>query len=243
MHPLISQYVQRRLDLGKTVLTVLTDFLTRLWQACKPQILQDGLGMSWRLVITHPAGWSVEKLEQAIDAAILTPDQGNITYTVCFQTEAQAALMGELAAQGMQLAYDSNSPTGQGARAQDNEAILIADFGGLTVDIASGSFNAQTGTASVVWQVAPTSSICGTLVFDDVFASLLETKAEMLLQKPLTPDWFHNALSDWNNQIFPKLSTRSRIDSTWHVPQEDFKDSVRIPYYRWVKKEEFPIHL
>ena len=112
-YPVIAHAIQRRKDLGKTVLTVLTDFMKRLWQMCKPQVTNEELDVSWRLIITHPVGWNIDKLGQAIDTAIVMPDQGNSTYTICFQTEAEAALIAELDARGIQLAYDNNSPTGQ----------------------------------------------------------------------------------------------------------------------------------
>ncbi|KAK5630581.1 hypothetical protein RRF57_006296 [Xylaria bambusicola] len=201
-YPVIGHAIQRRNDLGKTVLTVLTDFMTRLWQVCKPQIIKDELDVSWRLIITHPVGWNTDKLEKAIDTAIVMPDQGNSTYTICFQIEAEAALISELYGQGIQPAYDDTKQprvslyrrTGQETNALDSEIVVVADFGGLTVDIAGGRVSTQTDIPSVVWQGATTSHFFGASLLSDAFVSLLENKTRMLLQKLPSSDWFHQAL-------------------------------------------------
>ncbi|KAI1307059.1 hypothetical protein F5Y03DRAFT_405664 [Xylaria venustula] len=229
---------------------VLTDFMTRLWHVCKPQIIRDELDVSWRLIITHPVGWNTDKLEQAIDTAIVMPDQGNSTYTICFQTEAEAALISELYGQGIQPAYDGTRqpraslrrPTGQEAHAQDSEIVVVADFGGLTVDIAGGRVSTQTDIPSVVWQGAPASLLCGASLLSDAFVSLLENKARMLLQKTPSSDWFHQALERWQREIFPRLCLGSCFDLTFDVAQEDFKDSAKITHHRWAKDGKFPIH-
>ncbi|KAI0399344.1 hypothetical protein F4802DRAFT_610936 [Xylaria palmicola] len=236
-YPVIAHAIQRRNDLGKTVLTVLTDFMTRLWQVCKPQIIEDELDVSWRLIITHPVGWNTDKLEQAIDTAIVMPDQGNSTYTICFQTEAEAALISEL-----QPRASLHRPTGQETHAQDNEIVVVADFGGLTVDIAGGRVSTQTDIPSVVWQGAPASRFCGASLLSDAFVKLLENKARMLLQKLPSSDWFHQALGRWQREIFPRLYLGSCYDLTFDVAQEDFKDSAKITHHRWAKDGKFPIH-
>lgn len=133
MYPVIGQSIQRRHDIGKTVVMVLTDFMTRLWQLCKPQIIGNEPDVSWRLIITHPVGWNIDKLKRAIDAAIVAPDEGNSTYTVCFLAEAEAALIAVLDAQGIQLGDDDNAPCGQETQFYDGETVVVVDFGGLTV--------------------------------------------------------------------------------------------------------------
>ncbi|KAJ8123913.1 hypothetical protein ONZ43_g241 [Nemania bipapillata] len=209
-YPVIAHAIQRRNYLGKTVLTVVTDFMTRLWQVCKPQIVGDELDVNWRLIITHPVGWNIDKLEQAIDTAIVMPDQGNSTYTICFQTEAEAALITELNARGIQLVHESNNPTGHETSLQDGEIIVVADFGGLTV-------------------VSPASHICGVSLFSDAFVNLLENKAKMLLHKLPTSHWFHQALKQWEHSIFPAFTRGLRLDATFDVAREDFKDSEFEP--------------
>lgn len=133
MYPVIAYGIQHRKSLGKTTFMVITDFMTRLWQVCKPQITNKS-GMNWRLIVTHPSGWETNKLEQAIDTAIVKPDHGNGTYTICFQTEAEAALMSVLDARrtGPPPASHHGS-AGQGTQIQDGESVVVADFGGLTV--------------------------------------------------------------------------------------------------------------
>ncbi|KAJ2995865.1 hypothetical protein NUW58_g1150 [Xylaria curta] len=246
-YPVLAHAIQHRKDLGKTVVTVLTDFMTRLWQVCKPQITNDKLDVSWRLIITHPVGWNIDKLEQAIDTAIVMPDQSNSTYTICFQEEAEAALIGELHGRGIKLAYDSNKqprtslhrPTGQGTYAQDGETVVVADFGGLTVDIASGRLRSQTGIEGLIWQAAPASRVCGASLFGDAFMNLLRNKAKMLLKEEPPSDWFSRALRLWEYNILPSISAGSCPDLSFDVAQEDFQDGARIAYHRLESIMEF----
>ncbi|GAW21859.1 hypothetical protein ANO14919_113850 [Xylariales sp. No.14919] len=250
-YPVTADSIQRRNALGKTVLTVLTDFMTRLWQVCKPQIINHEPGVSWRLIITHPVGWNIEKLEQAIDIAIVTPDQDNSAYTICFQTESEAALMAELADQGIQLlAHNGNRqprgsrrrPTDRETHIQDGEVVIVADFGGLTVDIASTRISTQTGITSAVPQAMPTSSFYGASLLSDAFMNLLREKARMLLRTPPTSDWFHRALRRWEQDIFPTITEGGFTDLSFDMAPEAFKDGARITHHQWVKDGKFPIH-
>ncbi|KAI8624131.1 hypothetical protein F5Y19DRAFT_467977 [Xylariaceae sp. FL1651] len=224
--------------------------MTRLWQVCKPQIINDELDVSWRLMITHPVGWNTGKLEQAIDSAIVMPDQGNSTFTICFQTEAEAALISELHGLGSQPAYDGtiqhreslHRPTGQETHAQNNKIVVVADFGGLTLDIAGGRVSTEAGIPSIVLQGAPASHFCGASLLSDAFVSLLEGKARMLLQKLPSSDWLHQALRLWELVIFPRLVPGFCHDQTFAVAQEDFKDGAKITHHRWAKDGKIPIH-
>ncbi|KAI3316702.1 hypothetical protein HD806DRAFT_552088 [Xylariaceae sp. AK1471] len=249
-YPVTADSIQRRNALGKTVLTVLTDFMTRLWQVCKPQIPNHEPGVSWRLIITHPVGWNIEKLEQAIDVAIVTPDQDNSAYTICFQTESEAALIAELADQGIQLAHDGNRqpqgsrhhPTGQETHIQDSEVVVVADLGGLTMDIASTRVSTQTGIMSAVPQVVPTSGLYGASILSDAFMNLLQEKAGMLLRTPPSSEWFHRALRRWEQDIFPALTGGMITDVSFDMAPEAFKNGARITHYRWAKDGKFPIY-
>ncbi|KAI1160930.1 hypothetical protein F5B18DRAFT_675135 [Nemania serpens] len=221
---------------------VITDFMTRLWQVCRPQInTNNQTGMNWRLIVTHPYGWKIDKLEQAIDAAIVKPDHGNSTYTICFQTEAEATLIAMLDPRGNQGDHKSNRqpaaphhrPGGQVDQVQDGETV---------VDIASGRINTQASITSLTEQAAPTSQIYGPSILNDSFMSLLGNKAAMLLWKPQTPDWFHRALKKWEQSLLPKLAPGSGSDLTFSVATEDFKKSTRITHNRWARRGELPIH-
>ncbi|KAI1157321.1 hypothetical protein F5B18DRAFT_657826 [Nemania serpens] len=251
-YPVVAHANQCRKNLRKTVLMVITDFMTRLWQVCRPQINTNNQpGMNWRLIITHPHGWGTDKLEQAIDAAIVKPDHGNGTYTICFQTEAEAALIAVLADRGNQGDHEGNGqppasyhrPGGQVAQAQDGETVVVlADFGGLTVDIASGRVNTQASITSLTEQAAPTSQIYGPSLLNNSFMSLLVNKVEMLLSKPQIPDWYFRGLKEWEKRLLPRLAPGPSSDLTFSVAIEDFKKSTWMTHNRWAQHGELPIH-
>ncbi|KAI1351999.1 hypothetical protein F5Y01DRAFT_281058 [Xylaria sp. FL0043] len=119
--PVTADAIQQRRNLHKTAIGVLKDYLAGLWEACRSQINTPEPVVAWRLVVTHPVGWNIDKLEKAIDAAIVTPDRDSSTWTMNFQTEAEAAMT------TMLNAYDGQEVPNQ------NETVMVVDLGGLTM--------------------------------------------------------------------------------------------------------------
>ncbi|KAI1291002.1 hypothetical protein F5Y03DRAFT_403824 [Xylaria venustula] len=228
--PVTADAIQQRRNLRKTAIGVLKDYLAGLWEACRSQIEPPGTPVAWRLVVTHPVGWNIDKLEKAIDAAIITPDRDNSTWTLNFQTEAEAAML------AMLNAYD-----GQRVPIQ-NETVMVVDLGGLTMDISTGHFSTQTGIPSLNWLLPPTSQLCGASLFTDTFCKLLEnTTTNLLLELP-APSWYYDAIKKWEDKILPTFRPGLCSVLRFHVPGGNFKSTAKETHYRWVKENQVPVH-
>ncbi|KAI0813620.1 hypothetical protein GGR55DRAFT_687306 [Xylaria sp. FL0064] len=221
---------RRRRNLRKTAIGVLKDYLACLWEACRPQIDTPGPIVAWRLIVTHPVGWNIDKLEKAIDAAIVTPDRDNSTWTVNFETEAEAAMIAML-----------NAHDGQRIPIQ-NETVMVVDLGGLTMDVLTAKVSTHTGIPSFDWALPPTSQLCGASLLSDTFCKLLENVTKNLLLELPAPSWYYDAIKHWEDRILPTFCPGSRLVLRLPLPGGNFKSTAKETHCRWVKDNQVPVH-
>lgn len=65
-YPVTADAIRQRMHLRKTAIGIFKDYFAELWEACRPQINTSRSTVAWRLVVTHPAGWNINRLEKAM---------------------------------------------------------------------------------------------------------------------------------------------------------------------------------
>ncbi|KAJ0113811.1 ctin-like atpase domain-containing protein [Diaporthe amygdali] len=203
-------------DLVMTAVEVIALFLEKIWNHCISKIKvaegNDTVDTSrFHVVITLPAIWphySRDRMREAVvRAGILNGRSGVGKTTLSFVAEPEAAALATLS--GVDGRHD--------IKIRDN--FVIVDCGGGTVDVISYKV---TKTDSMIVREAATGegALCGAIMVDDRFRSLLVTKLEEVsehaMQRLRERDIQDLMITEWENGIRSQFTGE---ESEWIIRQ------------------------
>ncbi|KAI1424734.1 hypothetical protein F5Y12DRAFT_796754 [Xylaria sp. FL1777] len=176
----IKQARQRVQRAGKDAVTVISDFLVRVWAHALDIIIrawgrQFVSTHPFHVVVTVPAIWQdneIQRMESALEkAGILDKRPGCVDTTHTFISEPEAAALTAI------HAFDKRDVLKTG------QAFIVADLGGGTVDLIS--FRAKSIQPNLVLEevVEGEGGLCGATFLDQAFLTCIQNKVQQMKEK------------------------------------------------------------
>ncbi|KAI0437685.1 hypothetical protein F4803DRAFT_537506 [Xylaria telfairii] len=188
---------------GKDVITVISDYLSKVWE----HVLEDILRARGRqfvstnpfhVVVTVPAIWQehpIQGMEEALKkAGILNKRPGCPDTTHTFVSEPEAAALAAI--------YGHNKYV----NLEPGQTFVIADLGGGTVDLVSFRVQATRPQLALEEVVEGQGALCGAAFLDQAFLACLERKLEQKKSKDRN-------LKSWKQMH--ELERKRIIDIVW----------------------------
>ncbi|KAI3325121.1 hypothetical protein HD806DRAFT_533717 [Xylariaceae sp. AK1471] len=198
----IQQARERMEKAGKDVVTLISDYLAKVWDHALRDITRarsrDFVNRPFHVVITVPAIWqdyAVQQMKLALKkAGVLNKRPGCADTTHAFVSEPEAAA---LAAIEGHKKYDTLKP---------GETFVVADLGGGTVDLISFRVHAIQPQIALEEIVEGEGALCGATFLDQAFLACLEKKLSKKKEK-------ERSLKSWKQM---HVLERNRImDIVW----------------------------
>ncbi|RYC57855.1 hypothetical protein CHU98_g8345 [Xylaria longipes] len=199
----INQARQSVEKIGKDVVTVISDYLSKVWEHVLDVIIrargrQFVNTRRFHVVVTVPAIWQddpIQRMERALrKAGILNKRPGCSDTTHAFVSEPEAAALAAIYGHNK---YEALEP---------GQTFVIADLGGGTVDLVSFRVKATQPQIILEEVVEGDGELCGATFLDQAFLARLEKKIRQKKRKDRN-------LKSWEQMH--ELERKRIIDIVW----------------------------
>ncbi|KAI8950836.1 hypothetical protein F4801DRAFT_601851 [Xylaria longipes] len=199
----INQARQSVEKIGKDVVTVISDYLSKVWEHVLDVIIrargrQFVNTRRFHVVVTVPAIWQddpIQRMERALrKAGILNKRPGCPDTTHAFVSEPEAAALAAIYGHNK---YEALEP---------GQTFVIADLGGGTVDLVSFRVKATQPQIILEEVVEGDGELCGATFLDQAFLARLEKKIRQKKRKDRN-------LKSWEQMH--ELERKRIIDTVW----------------------------